>query len=163
MCLSRRFCRHLQDRERLMHPALRVGMLKLALPLLQSCRGRFVSSQTRSGRQHPLCRRKLYWRGSVQSLKTPRWAASISHGKRGRVHPSLIQDLHSTATHPQTLLRALSWAIPSLRSSSPGGTPCTRKCWHHGKMRIRSGWSVPPALSSSSTAPMRCDRPPLAA
>uniref|UniRef100_A0A8C9FT77 cAMP responsive element binding protein 3 n=1 Tax=Pavo cristatus TaxID=9049 RepID=A0A8C9FT77_PAVCR len=71
--------------------------------------------------------------------------------------PISLSGRHLLALPRET--RALRWALPSHRSSTPGETPCTRRCWHHGKMRVRSGWNAPPALSSSSTAPMRCWAP----
>lgn len=132
-------------------------MTGLALPLLQCCPSRSTSSRTR---QHLRCRRRLRCRGSSQSLRSPRCrTASVNHGKRGRAHLTRISDLLSTATHPPTLQRrrAQSWALRSLRSSSPRATLCRQRCRRPGKPRGRSGWKVLPELSSNSTMPMRYD------
>lgn len=109
-------------------------MTRLGLPFLQCCHGRSMSSQTMLGRQHLMCKRKLCWRGSAQSLRTPHcWVASVSHGKRDRVHTSPIPDLLSTAIH-----------LPTLQKQQ------------HGKPRGRNGRNVLPVLSGS-TVPMTRD------
>lgn len=125
-------------------------MTGLALPLLQCCRGRSVSFQTR---EHLMWSITLSWRASAQSLETPCCrATSVSHWKRGRVHLSLVPDL-STAPHPLTLQQQQA---PS--RAHPRVTLCQQQFWCHGNPRIRSGGSTLTEFSSSSTMPTRCDQ-----
>lgn len=125
-------------------------MTGFALPLLQCCRGRSVSFQTR---EHLMWSITLSWRASAQSLDTPCCrATSVSHGKRGRVHLTLVPDL-SIATHPLTLQQQQA---PS--RARPRVTLCQQQCWCRGNPRVRSGANTLTEFSSSSTMPMRCDQ-----